>query len=106
MAHDFTYIDDIVDGVLGALDHPPERGGNRILNIGDSAPVGLMEMIEVLEDALGRQATKVFRPMQPGDVTQTYADISRLRALTGYQPKVSLAQGLPRFVRWYRDFLG
>jgi UDP-glucuronate 4-epimerase len=106
MARDFTYIDDIVDGVVGALDRPPERGGNRILNIGDSAPVGLMEMIEVLEDALGRKAEKVFRPMQPGDVTQTYADISRLQALTGYQPKVSLAEGLPRFVRWYRDFYG
>jgi UDP-glucuronate 4-epimerase len=106
MARDFTYIDDIVDGVIGALDRPPERGDNRILNIGDSAPVGLMEMIAVLEDALGRKAEKLFRPMQPGDVTQTYADISRLRALTGYQPKVSLAQGLPRFVRWYRDFYG
>lgn len=106
MARDFTYIDDIVDGVIGALDHPPEQGANRILNIGDSEPVGLMEMISVLEDALGVEAQKVFRPMQPGDVTQTYADISRLRALTGYQPQVSLAQGLPRFVRWYRDFYG
>ncbi|MDP1874112.1 NAD-dependent epimerase/dehydratase family protein [Phenylobacterium sp.] len=106
MARDFTYIDDIVDGVIGALDRPPERGANRLLNIGDSAPVGLMEMIAVLEEALGRKAEKVFRPMQPGDVTQTYADISRLRALTGYQPQISLAQGLPRFVRWYRDFYG
>ena len=106
MARDFTYIDDIVDGVIGTLDRPPERGNNRILNIGDSAPVGLMKMIAVLEDALGRKATRVFRPMQPGDVTQTYADISRLRALTGYQPKVSLAEGLPRFVRWYREFYG
>lgn len=106
MARDFTYIDDIVHGVLGALDRPPERGTNRILNIGDSAPVGLMQMIAVLEEALGRKAEKVFRPMQPGDVTQTFADISRLHALTGYQPPVSLAQGLPRFVRWYRDFYG
>ncbi len=106
MARDFTYIDDIVDGVIGALDHPPERGANRILNIGDSAPVGLMEMIGILEAALGREARKVFRPMQPGDVTQTYADISRLHALTGYQPKVGLADGLPRFVAWYRGFYG
>lgn len=106
MARDFTYIDDIVDGVIGALDHRPERGANRILNIGDSAPVGLMEMIGILEQALGCEARKLFRPMQPGDVTQTYADISRLRALTGYQPKVSLAQGLPRFVAWYRGFYG
>jgi len=106
MSRDFTYIDDIVDGVIGALDHPPERGANRILNIGDSAPVGLMEMIGVLEAALGVEARKVFRPMQPGDVTQTYADITKLHALTGYRPKVSLAQGLPRFVAWYRQFYG
>lgn len=106
MARDFTYIDDIVDGVIGALDHPPERGANRILNIGDSDPVGLMEMIGILEAALGREARKVFRPMQPGDVTQTYADVSKLHALTGYQPKVSLAEGLPRFVAWYRDVYG
>ena len=103
MARDFTYIDDIVDGMVGALDRPPDRGANRILNIGDSRPVGLMEMIAVLERALGREAMKVFRPMQPGDVTQTYADISRLHALTGYQPKVSLAEGLPRFAAWYRQ---
>lgn len=104
MARDFTYIDDIVDGVVAALDRPPERGANRILNIGDSRPVGLMTMIATLEQALGRQAEKVFRPMQPGDVTETYADVSRLAALTGYAPKVPLEDGLPRFVAWYRDF--
>ncbi|MDO8902477.1 MAG: NAD-dependent epimerase/dehydratase family protein [Phenylobacterium sp.] len=106
MARDFTYIDDIVDGVIGALDRPPERGDNRILNIGDSAPVGLMDMIAVLERALGQSAEKVFRPMQPGDVTRTYADISRLKALSGYQPKISLEVGLPWFVDWYREFYG
>ncbi|WP_333587818.1 NAD-dependent epimerase/dehydratase family protein [Phenylobacterium sp.] len=104
MARDFTYIDDIVDGVIGALDRPPQVGVNRILNIGDSRPVGLMRMIEVLEKALGKPANKVFKPMQPGDVTQTYADISRLAALTGYAPKVALEEGLPRFVDWYRRF--
>lgn len=104
MARDFTYIDDIVDGVIGALDRPPQAGVNRILNIGDSRPVGLMRMIEVLEEALGKPANKVFMPMQPGDVTQTCADISRLAALTGYAPKVALEEGLPRFVDWYRRF--
>ncbi|MEW6017803.1 MAG: NAD-dependent epimerase/dehydratase family protein [Pseudomonadota bacterium] len=104
MARDFTYVDDIVDGVVGALDRPPERGANRILNIGDSRPVGLMDMIAVLERALGREAKKVFRPMQPGDVTRTFADVSRLSALTGYAPKVSLEAGLPRFVAWYREY--
>jgi UDP-glucuronate 4-epimerase len=106
MARDFTYIDDIVDGVIGALDHPPTAGENRILNIGDSHPVGLMEMIETLEKALGREAVKIMRPMQPGDVTATYADVSKLHALTGYQPKVMLAEGLQRFADWYRGYYG
>lgn len=104
MARDFTYIDDIVDGVLGALDHPPASPSHRILNIGDSRPVGLMAMIEALEQALGVTAVKVMRPMQPGDVTATYADISRLHALTGYRPAVMLEDGLQRFVAWYRDY--
>jgi UDP-glucuronate 4-epimerase len=106
MARDFTYIDDIVDGVVGALDRPPAEGVNRILNIGDSRPVGLMEMIDTLERALGRKAEKLFLGMQPGDVTATYADISKLTALTGYQPKVTLEEGLPRFVEWYRAHYG
>ena len=106
MARDFTYIDDIVDGVIGALDHPPGQGEQRILNIGDSRPVGLMDMISTLEAALGVEAQKIFRPMQPGDVTTTYADISRLADLTGYAPQVKLEDGLPRFVAWYLDFYG
>ncbi len=106
MARDFTYIDDIVDGIVGALDNAPARHENRILNIGDSHPVGLMEMIETLEAAIGRKAEKIMRPMQPGDVTATYADVSKLAALTGYKPKVMLAEGLDRFAAWYRDFYG
>jgi UDP-glucuronate 4-epimerase len=104
MARDFTYVDDIVDGIIGALDHVPGQGEHRVLNIGDSRPVGLMTMIEALEAALGRKAGKIMRPMQPGDVTATYADISKLNALTGYHPKVMLEDGLERFARWYRDF--
>lgn len=103
MARDFTFIDDIVDGILGALDHPPEPKQARILNIGDSHPVGLIDMIETLERALGVTAKKMMRPMQPGDVTATYADVSALHALTGYRPRVMLAEGLDRFVHWYRD---
>lgn len=103
MARDFTYIDDIVDGIIGALDHPPQRGDHRVLNIGDSHPVGLMEMIETLENALGHKAVKIMRPMQLGDVTATYADVSKLNALTGYKPKVMLAEGLQRFADWYRS---
>ena len=101
MARDFTYIDDIVDGIVGVLDRPPAGGENRLLNIGDCNPVGLMDMIATLERALGRPAIKLMRPMQPGDVTATYADISAINALTGYSPKVPLAQGIERFVDWY-----
>ena len=104
MARDFTYIDDIVDGVVGVLDNPPPSAGHEIYNIGDNDPVGLMEMITTLETALGRQATKILRPMQPGDVTATFADISKLNGLTGYRPKVGLAEGLERFAAWWRDF--
>lgn len=106
MARDFTYIDDIVDGIVGALDHPPEGKQPRILNIGDSHPVGLLEMIETLERALGVTADKRMRPMQPGDVTATFADVGALNALTGYAPKVMLAEGLERFVAWYRGYFG
>jgi UDP-glucuronate 4-epimerase len=104
MARDFTYIDDIVDGIVGVLDHPPAQGGHEIYNIGDNDPVGLMEMITTLESAIGQEAVKVMRPMQPGDVTATYADISKLNALTGYKPKVKLDEGLGRFADWHRSF--
>lgn len=104
MARDFTYIDDIVDGVVGVLDHPPARGGHEVYNIGDSSPVGLMEMIATLERHLGREAVKIMRPMQPGDVTATFADVTKLHALTGYAPKVSLAEGLEQFVEWWRGW--
>ncbi len=106
MARDFTYIDDIVDGVIGVLDRPPPAHEARVLNIGDSQPVGLMDMIGLLEKALGATATKIMRPMQAGDVTATFADVSRLAALTGYSPKVGLAEGIGRFVDWYRGNYG
>ena len=106
MARDFTYIDDIVDGVLGVLDHPPAAGGHELYNIGDNDPVGLMEMISTLEAALGVEATKIFLPMQPGDVPATFANIDKLRALCGYKPKVKLADGLQRFVAWRRAYAG
>lgn len=106
MARDFTYIDDIVDGILGVLDHPPAQGGHEIYNIGDNDPVGLMDMITTLEAALGIEARKVFRPMQPGDVTATFANIDKLNALCGYKPKVKLAEGLAKFVAWRRGYAG
>jgi UDP-glucuronate 4-epimerase len=106
MARDFTYIDDIVDGIIGALDHPPAGREPRILNIGDSHPVGLMDMVRTLEDSLGIEASKVFKPMQAGDVTSTFADVSKLHALTGYRPKVRLTEGLRRFADWFLEYRG
>ncbi|MDB5460216.1 MAG: NAD-dependent epimerase/dehydratase [Caulobacteraceae bacterium] len=104
MARDFTYIDDIVDGVMGVLEHPPQAGEHRLFNIGGARPVGLMDMIDVLEHALGQTAEKRMRPMQPGDVTATFADISRLQALSGYAPRITIEEGLPRFVAWRRQW--
>lgn len=104
MARDFTYVDDIVEGIVAALDATPERGENRILNIGDSRPVLLKDMIATLEAALGREAVKIMKPKQPGDVDATFADVSKLERLTGYRPKIMLEEGLPRFVEWYRGF--
>jgi UDP-glucuronate 4-epimerase len=106
MARDFTFIDDIAEGVVRALDRPPAPAENRILNIGGGQPVGLMDMIAELERALGREAVKVFEPMQPGDVTRTCADVSRLRALTGWSPNTPIGEGLPRFVAWWRGVYG
>jgi len=106
MSRDFTYIDDIVDGIVSVLDRPPGRGEHRVLNIGGGRPQSLPRMIELLQACLGVAATQIMRPMQPGDVTTTYADVSRLRALTGYAPHVTLEEGLPRFVSWYRSFYG
>lgn len=106
MARDFTFVEDIVDGIVGVLDRPPPGDQPRILNIGDSRPIGLMDMISTLESALGREAIKIMKPMQPGDVTATFANVSALHALTGYDPKVKLEDGIPRFVDWYRSFYG
>jgi UDP-glucuronate 4-epimerase len=106
MARDFTYIDDIVDGVIGALHHVPDRGEHRLLNIGGCRPVSLMSMIEALEAALGLTAKKIMLPMQPGDVRVTCACIDRIHALTGYSPKVLLENGLRHFAEWYLSYSG
>lgn len=106
LARDFTYIDDIVDGIMGVIAYPPARGAHAIYNIGNSRPESVMALIASLEAALGREAAKVMLPMQPGDVTATFADVSKLAALCGYAPKVRLEDGIARFVAWYRGFYG
>jgi UDP-glucuronate 4-epimerase len=104
LQRDFTYIDDIVDGVIGVLDRPPQPGQARVLNIGGGQPRGLETMIGLLEQALGVAARRQLKPMQPGDVRATFADVSKLTALTGYAPKVTLEEGLRRFVAWFRNY--
>lgn len=104
MSRDFTYIDDIVDGVVNVIDHP--ANGYAIYNIGNNAPVSLMEFIETLEEALGKKAEKNFMPMQDGDVVSTYADVRELMREFNYKPDTSLKVGIGRFVEWYRGFYG
>ncbi|NMM81212.1 protein CapI [Acidovorax sp. SRB_14] len=111
MKRDFTYIDDIAEGVLRVLDRPatPEHEGGvpcRIFNIGNSDPVPLLDFIGCLECALGQVATKQLLPMQPGDVPATYASTTALRDWVGFAPSTPLAQGMAYFVRWYRDYYG
>ena len=116
---DFTYIDDIVEGVIRTLDHvaqpDPAWSGDdpdsatstapyRLYNIGSNHPVELLRYIEVLEDCLGRKAEKNLLPLQPGDVPDTYADVDALVQDVGYRPSTPVEEGVKRFVDWYRDF--
>jgi len=107
MRRDFTYIDDIVAGVIGALDHPPEQDPpHRVFNLGNHTPVELERFIQVIADAAGRPAEKIYKPMQPGDMIETMADTSRARAAFGFEPATAIEQGLPRVVEWCRDYFG
>jgi len=101
LSRDFTYIDDIVEGLTKVIDNHPEDPENRIYNIGCSHPVTLMEFIETLEKVIGKKAKKVFLPMQPGDVYQTYADTLKLERDFGYKPSTSLEKGISEFIQWY-----
>lgn len=96
---DYTYIDDIVSGVLGAMDAPP---GYRVYNLGESATISLSALVGLIEKACGKPAVQRFRPSQPGDVPVTYADITRARTEIGYDPRIPIGRGVSRFVEWYR----
>ena len=108
MYRDFTYIDDIVEGVVRLLPHIPKQDENgaayKIYNIGNNQPEKLMDFIEILEDAIGKKAEKEFLPMQPGDVYQTYADVTDLMADVGFKPETSLREGIGRFMDWYKEY--
>ena len=111
MRRDFTYVDDIVAGVLATLDTPPQDGGvghppHRVFNLGNHKPEDLLYFVELLEGYCGRKAIRELHPIQPGDVKETYADIAESQAILGFQPKTSLEQGLERFVGWYKHHYG
>ena len=108
MRRDFTYIDDVTAGVVAALDHPPQGPGVpvRLYNLGNSRVEPLMRFIEILQEALGKKADIRFGPMQPGDVKATYADIAPAARDFGFAPRTFIAEGLPRFVAWYREYYG
>jgi UDP-glucuronate 4-epimerase len=119
MRRDFTYIDDIADGVVLTLDRPAEPLAGfdvmrpdparswapyQVLNIGRHGPAGLLEYLDSLEEALGRKAERRYLPMQPGDVEATFADTGALQKWTGFAPSTSIREGIKRFVDWYLDF--
>lgn len=121
MVRDFTYVDDIAEGIQRAIDHPPvpnpawnaetpdpatSAAPYRIFNIGNNRPVQLMRYIEVLEHCLGRKAVLELLPMQQGDVPATYADVSGLEAAVGFRPVTPIETGVARFVEWYRAYYG
>jgi UDP-glucuronate 4-epimerase len=108
MRRDFTYIDDIVAGVLACLAKPPADSGGeppfRIYNLGNHRSEELERFVQVLETAIGVKAVRTLLPMQPGDVPATYADIEASRRDFGFEPKTGIDEGLPRFVAWYRQY--
>ena len=116
---EFTFVDDISEGVIRTLDHVaepnpdwtglnPDPGSSRapwrVYNIGNSSPVNLMDYIGAIEHELGRTAEKEFLPMQPGDVPDTYADVDQLMQDVNYKPETTVQQGIKRFITWYRDY--
>ena len=107
MRRDFTYIDDIVSGILNCLDRPPGAAAerqHRLYNLGNHRPEALLDFIATLEEALGRKAVLELLPMQPGDVPETFADIETSRRDLEFSPRIGIAEGLPRFVEWYRQY--
>lgn len=107
MQRDFTYIDDIVTGVLAAIDRPAEGEVPAVVyNLGNHRAENLMDFVQVLEDALGIEAEKIMEPMQPGDVKATFADIETSRRDLGFEPRTSIQEGIPVFVDWYRRYTG
>jgi UDP-glucuronate 4-epimerase len=113
MQRDFTYIDDVIEGIVRVIEKPPQSDSEtssavpyKIYNIGNNSPVELLTFIEVVEAAMGKTAVKNLLPMQPGDVPSTYADVDDLMADVGFKPSTPIEEGIRQFVEWYRDYYG
>ena len=113
MQRDFTYIDDVIEGIVRVIEKPPQSDSEtssavpyKIYNIGNNSPVELLTFIEVVEAAMGKTAVKNLFPMQPGDVPSTYADVDDLMADVGFKPSTPIEEGIRQFVEWYRDYYG
>ena len=106
MERDFTYIDDIVKGTLNVVDFCEKKPliKGKIYNIGNNKPENLLDFIAVIEDYLGIKANKVFKPIQPGDVVKTYADISKIKEDFNFSPVITIKEGIPKFIDWYKDY--
>jgi UDP-glucuronate 4-epimerase len=108
MRRDFTFVDDAVKGTVAALDHPPARTAeaapHRVFNIGNHRSEKLTRLVELIERETNRKAKIVHAPLQPGDVKETYADIEASQRALGFEPKTTIDEGIPRFVRWYREY--
>lgn len=107
MRRDFTYIDDIVTGIIAAHDNPPnptEKPPHRLYNIGSSEPEPLLRLVGALENAIGKEARLVMKPLQKGEVLETYADIAVIKRALGFKPTIGLDIGIPRFVEWFKSF--
>jgi UDP-glucuronate 4-epimerase len=121
MRRDFTFVDDIVDGVIKTAfltatpnpdwdsDNPDPASSNapyRLYNIGNNEPVELMRFISLIEKELGRKAEMIMMPMQPGDVVATFADVDDLKAATGFAPSTSIEEGVAKFIAWFKSYYG
>lgn len=103
MQRDFTYVDDIADGIIASID---KNFSEEIFNLGCGRQEELMEYVKIVEESVGKEAAKEFLPMQPGDVRASLADISKAKKMLGYEPKTTIKEGVPKFVKWYRRYYG
>ncbi len=104
-SRDYTYIDDIIDGLIGSLNFVSTTTSPlyEIINLGESVPIKLLELIRLIEEGLGKEAEKVMMPRQPGDVIRTFADVQKARDLFGYNPKTSMSEGIYKFIEWFKN---